>query len=185
MRGGPVGSSLTDRSLVAARALGTSRRRAETDSVRLMNGDEDRPRLLWRDLAKREEAGLAYPGSRLVEEGGYSEGEGWFDPSVLTGAGAYRGYVVDAELSEVHEWFRSELAARGWGREVRPHRNPGDDSQSYVRGSEKIAVRVLGHSSEFPPGEHWLPPLKREEGLYYDVTLMLGLPPHAFTLPLD
>src|SRR5262245_15034805 len=139
-----------------------------------MDDDEERPTLSWRDLATREEAGLAFPGSRLVEEGGYDEGEGWFDPSVLKGAGLYRGYLSDADGNEVHEWFRTQLANRGWEVVARPPSSSGDDDAFYARGSERFAVRVLGHDSDFAPGTHWLPPLRSEKGLYYDIMLMAG-----------
>jgi len=118
-----------------------------------MDDDEERPTLSWRDLATREEAGLAFPGSRLVEEGGYDEGEGWFDPSVLKGAGLYRGYLSDADGNEVHEWFRTQLANRGWEVVARPPSSSGDDDAFYARGSERFAVRVLGHDSDFAPGD--------------------------------
>ena len=144
-----------------------------SDSVQPMD-DEEGPRLSWRDLATREESELAFPGSRLVEEKGYDEGEGWFDPSVLKGAGLYRGYLVDADGNEVLEWFRTQLANRGWEAVARPLRNRRDDDAFYARGPERFAVRVLGRDSDFPPGTHWLPPLRSQKGLYYDIMLMGG-----------
>jgi hypothetical protein len=65
------------------------------------------------ELAAREEASLAFPGSALLEESGHDEGEGWgFDNMALT-AMLKRRYATDAEPSVVVDWFNAKLSARG------------------------------------------------------------------------
>jgi hypothetical protein len=91
------------------------------------------------ELAAREEASLAFPGSALLEEKGYNEGEGWgFDGMALT-AMLTRRYATDAEDTVVVDWFNTELSARGWRPALtRP------DYHSYKRGSEVFLLLLLG-----------------------------------------
>jgi hypothetical protein len=91
------------------------------------------------ELAAREEASLAFPGSALIEEKGYNEGEGWvFDGMALT-AMLNRRYATDAEDSAVVDWFNDELSARGWRPALtRP------DYYSYKRGSEVFLLLLWG-----------------------------------------
>jgi hypothetical protein len=93
------------------------------------------------ELAAREEASLAFPGSTLLEEKGYNEGEGWgFDDMALT-AMLTRRYATDAQDTVVVEWFKAELSDRGW----RPAlTRPDRDYYSYQRGSEVFLLHLLG-----------------------------------------
>lgn len=87
----------------------------------------------------------------------------------------YRGFVVDADGDEVQVWFRTQLAARGWElgitRQLTPEESISNASDAfYARGSEHLTVRVLGRNFDGSP-THWLPPLKGEKGLFYDIML--------------
>jgi hypothetical protein len=91
------------------------------------------------ELAAREEASLAFPGSALLEESGHDEGEGWgFDNMALT-AMLRRRYATEAEPSAVVDWFNAKLSARGWRLALtRP------DYHSYTRESEVLLLKLLG-----------------------------------------
>lgn len=121
--------------------------------------------------AAREEASLAFPGSALLEEKGYDEGEGWgFDGMALT-AMLTRRYATDAEDAVVVEWFNAELSARGW----RPAlTRPDHDYYSYKRGSEVFLLHLLGRSERpTTPDDTWEDAdyENTDERYRYDITL--------------
>ena len=71
-------------------------------------------RIIWQELAAREEGGLRLPGSRLVDEVGYNEGRGWGFDGLQESAMYQTHWTVDAATDAVHEWFRRQLDTRGW-----------------------------------------------------------------------
>jgi hypothetical protein len=142
-----------------------------------MEGDEGLRHLSWRDLAAREEATLAFPGSRLIDEEQeqHDEGEGWGFDNVQKAAMLHRGYVVDADGDEVQDWFRTELEALGWTFNDGYKRTPdmlGFDS--YSLGSARFSVRVFGHQPDRPWWSYWPSALDGATGLFYDITFSDG-----------
>jgi hypothetical protein len=90
----------------------------------------------------------------------------------------YRGFVVDADGNEqVLEWFRAQLAARGWELGTSQELTAkGYSADFYARGSERVTVRVLGRNFDSSP-THRLPPLRGEKGVLYDIMLSDGESP--------
>ena len=166
--------------LSAARAALTARRHVARpgDSFDPMEGDDARRHLSWRDLAAREEAALAFPGSRLVDERGYDEGEGWGFDDLQKSAMLQREYLVDADGDDVHDWFRTQLAARGW--ELGTSHNLKRDrigADFHARGSESLILRVIGREDDRPASSMWPRHLRGEKGLLYDITFSDGETP--------
>jgi hypothetical protein len=117
------------------------------------------------ELAGREEALLAFPGSVLLEESGHNEGDGWgFDGMALT-AMLNRRYATDAEPTVVADWFRTELSARGWRSALTK-----PNLHIYKRGSEVFALRLWGKPQRPPhdSSEDWE---DADERYWYDVFL--------------
>jgi hypothetical protein len=145
-----------------------------------MADDEERPRpLSWKDLAAREEAGLAFPGSRLVQEMQYDEGEGWGFDNVQKTAMLQRTFTVDADADDVQDWYRTQLALRGWevkgGHEWTPETLGAD---FYALGSAHLTVRVSGREADRPWWTKYWPKILRDaKGLLYDITLSDGESP--------
>ena len=65
-------------------------------------------------MAAREEATLRYPGSDLVFEDAYDEGQGHGFDNLDRSALISRWWRTDAEPRAVFDWFRHELTSRGW-----------------------------------------------------------------------
>jgi hypothetical protein len=115
------------------------------------------------ELAAREEASLAFPGSALLEESGHDEGEGWgFDNMALT-AMLNRRYATDADDAAIVEWFSAELSARGW----RPALTK-PNLHIFKRGSEVLALRLWGKPQRQLPNGSWEDLRERN---WYDVFL--------------
>lgn len=106
------------------------------------------------EMAARPEAQLEYPGSMLVWERGWDEGEGLndFDKS----AAITRWRKVDAAPEAIQAWYREQLEARGWTRGVSSEdgimdtyrRGPEDDPQQTFF----VIIRRPGFGMWEPPG---------------------------------
>jgi hypothetical protein len=109
------------------------------------------------DLLSHPEANLFYPGSRLLQSGGWEEyAELCRGPGLMCTPGDVPAFVenqlvVDgASPSEIYGWYQDELSASGW----RPA--PSGDSihiQAYVRGPGErfdVNVQTVDDSPELP-----------------------------------
>lgn len=134
---------------------------------------QDPSRTSKEDLAKREEASLCFPGSRLVQEEGYDEGEGWGFDRIQKGAMLQRRWSVDADSEEVRNWFRERLEERGW--KLGTSDAWGDahpiGADFYDRRAEGLVVRVMGRAQNRPWWMFWPPGEQTDPRLHYDVTL--------------
>jgi hypothetical protein len=87
------------------------------------------------ELAARLDASLVFPGSELLEERGYDEGDGWGFDGIMQRPMVTRRYATGASPDVVKDWYGSQLTARwmathldalddgrlrAWDREVHP-----------------------------------------------------------------
>jgi len=79
-----------------------------------MGSNEEASGITREEMAAREEADLRLPGSRLVHEEGSDEGEGWGFDHALKSAMLRRVWSTDALADEIVNWYRGQLASRGW-----------------------------------------------------------------------
>jgi hypothetical protein len=148
-------------------------------------GPRRRP-ILVSDLGGREEANMAYPGSRLVLEDGADEGDGWGFDLWQKSAMIQRRWSVNADPEAVLEWYRAELVGRGWtlGPKHRPIEADRQaleargipagklDADFYFRGAEQLVVRVFGRAAEAPFWMGWPPGGDDDDdGMHYVITL--------------
>jgi hypothetical protein len=134
--------------------------------------DRGTVQLTWRELAEREEGRLQYPGSRLLDQSGFNEGDGWGFDRLLKSAMLQRRWAADAEADQVMEWFLEQLTARGW--ELHSNRRASEEmplaAAFYRRGSAGFVVVVLGRAADRPASMSWPPKWLADEGLQYDVS---------------
>src|SRR4051794_30634824 len=110
-----------------------------------------------KEMALRPEAELAYPGSVLVWEKGWDEGEGHGFDDMDKSAAITRWRKVGADPEAIHAWYGQQLEGLGWSR--------GESSQdetmdTYRRGSEDeptwetffVIIRQPGFGMWEPPG---------------------------------
>ena len=114
--------------------------------------DRGTVRLTWRELAEQEEGRLQYPGSRLLDQSGFNEGDGWGFDRLLKSAMLERRWAADAETDQVLEWYLEQLTARGW--ELHSNRRASEEiplaAAFYRRGSAGFVVVVVGRAADRP-----------------------------------
>jgi hypothetical protein len=119
--------------------------------------DRGTVRLTWRELAEREEGRLQYPGSRLLDQSGFNEDDGWGFDRLLKSAMLQRRWAADAEADQVLEWFHEQLTARGW--ELHSIRRATEEiplaAAFYRRGSAGFVVVVVGRAADRPASMYW------------------------------
>ena len=131
----------------------------------------DRPGITQAEMAAREEANLRYPASRLVEERGYDEGEGWGFDLLQKSAMLSRRWAVDADAGDVRSWYREQLTARGW--EIQkwwPSSNDPVVADWYSKGSQTFVLRLFGRAAHRPFWLYWPDSEQGDTGLHYDIT---------------
>jgi hypothetical protein len=134
--------------------------------------DRGTVRLTWRELAEREEGRLHYPASRLLDQSGFNEGDGWGFDRLLKSAMLQRRWAADAEAHQVLEWFHEQLTARGW--ELHSNRRATEEiplaAAFYRRGSAGYIVVVVGRAADRPASMYWPSKWLADEGLHYDTS---------------
>ena len=126
-------------------------------------------RLTWRELAEREEGRLQYPGSRLLDQSGFNEGDGWGFDRLLKSAMLQRRWAADAETDHVLEWYLEQLTARGW--ELHSNRRASEEiplaAAFYRRGSAGFVVVVSRRAADTPASMCWPSTWLADNGLQF------------------
>jgi hypothetical protein len=136
-----------------------------------MGSQKQRPGITWKALAATEEGGLTFPGSALLEEEHYDEGEGWGFDAVQLSAMLNRRYAVEADPDEVMAWFDEQLRQRGWQPRGGMNFKPGDMGHAfYSREASHFTLRVFGRAGDRPWWTFWRRSWSGPE-LHYDITL--------------
>ncbi len=116
------------------------------------------------ELAARLDASLVLPGSELLEERGYDEGDGWGFDGIMQTPMVTRRYATEASPDVVKDWFGSQLTANGWRRTLTRSK-----LDIYERGTEKFTLRLWGKPKRLSPTGG--PPEETDDRFWYEVYL--------------
>ncbi|MGH9077412.1 MAG: hypothetical protein ACRDY0_08170 [Acidimicrobiales bacterium] len=120
------------------------------------------------EIASRDEAALAYPGSVLIHEQVWGEGEHHGHDGMETSASITRWRRVEADPDAILDWYRDRLVARGW---TYGGRSQSGDMYDYIRNDRRENYSIVIRQRElWMQPWMWPPPGAFDEpGTNYDI----------------